>query len=598
QSKIASYASNSPQSAKLKECERNKIKNLLVEWVCTDIRPFSIINDNGLHSLVQECSRYGNISVDHVLYSAHSTSLHVAKLADEYRLKIRQELIEPLDNQAVTVCPDLWTDPYRQISYLGISVCFTNSQYQFFTYDLCCSPFVENNKTASSIIAAIKKALEPFGITDLTKLNFVSDRGANLVKALKPYSTMNCVAHRFNNVVKASFYQTVRKKRTNNKTVPCQSQRLELTSSSDSESDIEVDEGQYVNNGDEQENKGVGGDKVSGDKNGCDKGVRCATSSCIIDYSTIKLSDIPSAALNILNMIRSCKSLNGLNKSIQDQGGLALVQSTVIRWLSFISLLESIKKSYKQVKKVLYEKKKTFSLDKMIISQLICLLKPFKHVLVIVQQGKTPSLHLVTIAVLTLRQALQTHTSLIEYSKKYGINSSSTTEDVSENEEECLEEAEVRECHLYIRQRMAQIKAMEKNQSKSDGPEKHSLIVDNEILAEPAKKKPKRFGEDFETGNLSDEFDNESDDELNKYLEQRIDIESIDDNPLAFWYEHRFIYPILSRLARSIYSIPATTANVERQFSATGMMITSRRTKLNPEQINNAMFLRSVNKSK
>ncbi|CAF4807490.1 unnamed protein product, partial [Rotaria sp. Silwood2] len=75
-------------------------------------------------------------------------------------------------------------------------------------------------------------------------------------------------------------------------------------------------------------------------------------------------------------------------------------------------------------------------------SQLICLLKPVKHVLVIVQQGKTPSLHLITIVVLTLRQALQTHTSLIEYRKKYEINSSSTTEDVSENEEECLEEAE------------------------------------------------------------------------------------------------------------------------------------------------------------
>ncbi|CAF4831702.1 unnamed protein product, partial [Rotaria sp. Silwood2] len=60
----------------------------------------------------------------------------------------------------------------------------------------------------------------------------------------------------------------------------------------------------------------------------------------------------------------------------------------------------------------------------------------------IVQQGKTPSLHLITIVVLTLRQALQTHTSLIEYRKKYEINSSSTTEDVSENEEECLEEAE------------------------------------------------------------------------------------------------------------------------------------------------------------
>jgi hypothetical protein len=39
---------------------------------------------------------------------------------------------------------------------------------------------------------------------------------------------------------------------------------------------------------------------------------------------------------------------------------------------------------------------------------------------------------------------------------------------------------------------------------------------------------------------------------------------SIDDNPLTFWYEHRFAYPTLSQLARSIYSIPATTANVER----------------------------------
>jgi len=98
-------------------------------------------------------SKYGNISVDDVLYSGHSTALHVAKLADEYRSKIRQELIEPIEHQALTVCPDLWTDPYRQISYLGISVCFVNDQNQFRFYDLCCSPFTENDKTAPSIIS-------------------------------------------------------------------------------------------------------------------------------------------------------------------------------------------------------------------------------------------------------------------------------------------------------------------------------------------------------------------------------------------------------------------------------------------------------------
>ncbi|CAF2971190.1 unnamed protein product [Rotaria sp. Silwood2] len=119
-------------------------------------------------------------------------------------------------------------------------------------------------------------------------------------------------------------------------------------------------------------------------------------------------------------------------------------------------------------------------------------------------------------------------------------------------------------------------------------------MVNNVTLNEPVKKKPKRFGEDFEAGNLSDELDSEYDDELNKYLEQRIDTESIDDSPLSFWYKNRFTYPILSQLARSIYSIPASAANVERTFSGSGIMINSGCTRLNPEQISNAMFLRPV----
>ena len=101
---------------------------------------------------------------------------------------------------------------------------------------------------------------------------------------------------------------------------------------------------------------------------------------------------------------------------------------------------------------------------------------------------------------------------------------------------------------------------------------------------------PQRFGEDLEIRNLSDELDNEYDDELNKYLKKRFDMESIDNKPLTFWYEHRFAYPILSQLAQSIYSISATTANVERQFSASGMMISSRLSRLNRGQINNGMF--------
>ena len=96
---------------------------------------------------------------------------------------------------------------------------------------------------------------------------------------------------------------------------------------------------------------------------------------------------------------------------------------------------------------------------------------------------------------------------------------------------------------------------------------------------------------DFETGNISDEFDGKYDDEFNKYLKQRIEINSIDDNPLKLWFDHRFIYPVLSKLTRSLYSILANTANIEREFSACGLMVNSRRTRLNPQQVNNALLI-------
>ena len=53
----------------------------------------------------------------------------------------------------------------------------------------------------------IQKALEPYGIYDLTKLSFLSDRGANLIKALEDYETLFCFPHRINNVLKTAFFQ-------------------------------------------------------------------------------------------------------------------------------------------------------------------------------------------------------------------------------------------------------------------------------------------------------------------------------------------------------------------------------------------------------
>jgi hypothetical protein len=88
-----------------------------------------------------------------VLRGADTTAAHVPKLADQHRAPISEELLESLENDAIAFCPDMWSDPVRQVSYMGIATTFVNDQFEFRSYDLCCSPFEEEDKTAESIIA-------------------------------------------------------------------------------------------------------------------------------------------------------------------------------------------------------------------------------------------------------------------------------------------------------------------------------------------------------------------------------------------------------------------------------------------------------------
>ncbi len=84
-------------------------------------------------------------------------------------------------------------------------------------------------------------------MNDLSQLHFVTDRGPNLVKALKPYRSIYCYGHRLNNVLKRSFFQTNKKKKKN-ETAGAQTSAVQPNkkgkysdlSTSSSEEDIEL----------------------------------------------------------------------------------------------------------------------------------------------------------------------------------------------------------------------------------------------------------------------------------------------------------------------------------------------------------------------
>jgi hypothetical protein len=122
----------------------------------------------------------------------------------------------------------------------------------------------------------------------------------------------------------------------------------------------------------------------------------------------------------------------------------------------------------------------------------------------------------------------------------------------------------------------------------------HSEIIEEEERYEPPSKKIKSF-----MSSLMDKKNNRNDsdiDEVDQYVELQVEESEQYTNPLSFWekQQHRAMFPNLTRLACRFFSIPCSSAAVERQFSAAGQIVTQRRSNLEPSTVNNILFLRSI----
>ncbi|CAF5014171.1 unnamed protein product [Rotaria sp. Silwood1] len=140
------------KSRKFNEKDIKKIKDLSVEWVCGGIRPFSILDDSGFRRLAQECVRLGAncgaFDVYELLRGEKTISRHVTSFAAICREQIKELLSNPLKEHSITICPDYWIDPYKKISYLGVSVIIVDDEYCYTLIDLCCKPSEYERKTA------------------------------------------------------------------------------------------------------------------------------------------------------------------------------------------------------------------------------------------------------------------------------------------------------------------------------------------------------------------------------------------------------------------------------------------------------------------
>lgn len=80
--------------------------------------------------------------------------------------------------------------------------------------------------------------------------------------------------------------------------------------------------------------------------------------------------------------------------------------------------------------------------------------------------------------------------------------------------------------------------------------------------------------------------------ELSRYMKETISFDSLDMSPMEWWESYSRSFPILSKLAARLLSIPASSASCERVFPQAGLTLSKLRTRLGKDTVANLMMIK------
>lgn len=142
---------------------------------------------------------------------------------------------------------------------------------------------------------------------------------------------------------------------------------------------------------------------------------------------------------------------------------------------------------------------------------------------------------------------------------------------------------------------------VEKNAAANSEPTLPQLPVKEEPELEPPPKKMKQEADDWlddiistkiepATKSLKEQIEEEIDRFIAEPVVHRKGEEKLD--PLKWWASHEVLYPRISRLAKQILAMPASSVPSERIFSLAGNIVNKKRSQLKPENLDLLIFLK------
>lgn len=200
-----------PKKTQVTTQTKDEIINACVKFCAKDIRPFGIVKGAGFRNLAQKLiavgASYGNIDVNEVIPHPTTISKHVGEIAIRVRQKIFPEIRNAMHNSCCASTIDLWMDDFKKISFLTMTVQYINDDWILVNRVIFTSTLQEERKSAENIKKELIKKFEKLGFEEelLKKITFVTDQGANMIKAMHNHERFSCYAHIINTILRNTF---------------------------------------------------------------------------------------------------------------------------------------------------------------------------------------------------------------------------------------------------------------------------------------------------------------------------------------------------------------------------------------------------------
>lgn len=534
------------KKVKVSAQDHQMLRDGIVQFMCSDIRPFSAVEGRGfvaaMCSAIKIGQAYPNLEYSEfqkVLPSRSTVQREIETKVDVAKEKVKAKLHEAYKSFGGFACTsDLWTDDYRQKTYISLTahvseLCDNEIKYE--RYILGVEEVRQQVKSKEVVESRILDMLLTYGFTEIdvrSSIHFVTDRGSQY-KAIDKFQRANCFAHMLHNIVSAM----------------CK--------------DVELNE--------------------------------------IISNAKSLVRYVKKAGINYRSNLR-LKSYCETRWSTV----FTMLSSIVSKFEDIYKVLEERQNQNKKYSDCL---KYIECLHKSTLSAIVSFLEPFKVWTDYIEADKCITIHRVWPIHAKVMQHMKISTDTDPKSKKFqlieGIKTigreyiRSIQNDFSPTMEQNIAIA------LHIR--MKKLKKMTEAMRELTYQRIDLLISNNSslptvIAPKERKSTSNNLFDSFADSDCDDTTNYKEKKycpELEEYLRMPIsDVQFYDKDDTTtlrqWWFKHKDVFPNLFKLFMKISSIPASSAPSERCFSVTGQIISERRSCISPENVGNIMMCRNL----